>query len=194
MAKCPCFENYGFCNAGLSCRFFNAHRDKILDSETKKISFPDSATNPLTTDYKNVLDYKIQNSLRKKQYQFNKSKQAAEFTKKVQKEVNKRYGNDGVVMSSDPLACYRDTKEEKPTGFAFPEKKKLDFRGKTYLAPLRDGLENFKNLFSNIRYVLGGFNSKKRCYLYEHLNIRDHLSFRLDLSRKKSCSSFYPLR
>ncbi|KAJ1881055.1 tRNA-dihydrouridine(47) synthase [NAD(P)(+)]-like protein [Coemansia sp. RSA 1722] len=112
--RCVFFDTYGQCRYGLRCRFANAHTDKehkqMVDEE-KVEKKPVYAHNDFSRD--------LMIQLRKKEIGFERSV-----------EFNKSYGQDDVTKPGS-----RDEEEPRAKRTRVP-RGSIDYRGKTYLAPL----------------------------------------------------------
>ena len=119
---CPIFETYGRCKYGLRCRFMSAHTDKDGYQVVKDVTVDSS------TVIKNTITTPELKDIRKDGKLF-KSKQV-----EVLWELSEGRGNlDELVTSSlDDLGNEMECKL-RPV-----ERKRLDLKGKTYLAPLQN--------------------------------------------------------
>ncbi|ORX88395.1 FMN-linked oxidoreductase [Basidiobolus meristosporus CBS 931.73] len=135
--KCPHFENYGSCPYGYKCRFAKHH----VTDDLKLIVKPDYDGSSYNDEVKNTISRETQKKLRLRQYEFPKStiylKELEEQKPKDNEPVaekSEEASTDGQAKSEqvDPEE-FRDTPDVPLRGV---EKKKVDFRGKTYLAPL----------------------------------------------------------
>ncbi|KAI9235604.1 MAG: hypothetical protein BYD32DRAFT_420720 [Podila humilis] len=145
---CVNFQIYGECPYGYKCRFLHAHLDaegNLVRDEDKK-----AKTEPQTL---NVMTHDLTLSLRGFKFEFKRSEA---YLKQMAEEMaeSKPAGSNHTetVASEDPASEMdnREIKAPKPTvardevtqedtpdvPLRQCEKKKIDFRGKTYLAPL----------------------------------------------------------
>ncbi|KAG0245759.1 hypothetical protein B0O80DRAFT_402936 [Mortierella sp. GBAus27b] len=153
--RCPNFELYGECHYGYKCRFLNAH----IDADGNLVRDEEKMANvgPQTL---NVFPHDLTLKLRSFKFEFKRSevflKQMAEDIaeatrrqKEAGQEADPSKADDNVEVESkeepkapSPTAVVQETMEEvtqsdTPDVPMRPcEKKKIDFRGKTYLAPL----------------------------------------------------------
>ncbi|XP_011194201.2 tRNA-dihydrouridine(47) synthase [NAD(P)(+)]-like [Zeugodacus cucurbitae] len=149
--KCPVFDALGFCTRGVTCRFAKAH----LDAEGRNIKSPDYDENKARTSF-NGITSELQVRLRKREYDFTRSKQLVnqadklrDERKKLAKDNDKPAGETVVVEvesttvneeAVNPLAA------EKPIGAAVDDaetggrdkvqKPPVDFAEKLILSPL----------------------------------------------------------
>lgn len=147
---CPNFARTGYCHFGFTCRFLpcakyvkpianknseNPEDPENLESTGMTTKNPETCRESAKASVKGYLNFisgETSKKLRKKQYIFDITKQALQFCKEEQRRIKDK---------DDPLADYRAEaepieKKSKITQLAFPEKKRLDFSEKTYLAPL----------------------------------------------------------
>lgn len=111
--KCPIYSTKGFCLYGVTCRFSSNH----LTDDKKNLN-PDK----IERSERLHLPWELQNSLRKKVYDYSKSDQIMkEVEKEIQSEKNK------------PVGSVPDDEKVKTRP---EEKKKIDFRNKLVLSPL----------------------------------------------------------
>lgn len=111
--KCPIYSIKGFCTYGVTCRFSSDH----LSEDHKNIN-----TNNIERAERLHLPWELQNSLRKKTYDFKLSDQIMkQVEKEIQSEKNKPVGSAG-----DDEAV--KTRPE--------ERKRIDFSKKLVLSPL----------------------------------------------------------
>ncbi|KAF9290079.1 tRNA-dihydrouridine(47) synthase [NAD(P)(+)]-like protein [Mortierella antarctica] len=142
--KCVNFEIYGECPYGYKCRFLHAHMDaegNLIRDEDKK-----AESEPQTL---NVMSHDLTLSLRGFKFEFKKSEA---YLKQMAEDMaeNKPAGSNVADPAESSEMDNREIKAAKPsivkdeaTQEDTPdvplrqcEKKKIDFRGKTYLAPL----------------------------------------------------------
>lgn len=111
--KCPIYSTSGFCTYGITCRFGKCH----IDSDNKNINL-----NKVERAERLHLPWELQNSLRKKSYDYSKAEKVIkEVEKLIQSEKNKPVGSAG------------DEEEVKTRP---EEKKRIDFSNKLVLSPL----------------------------------------------------------
>lgn len=92
--KCPIYSLKGYCMFGITCRF---SKDHLNDDNTNKI--PEGTETP--SDPPQHLPWEIQNSLRKKKFDYSKSVQILKDTEKLmQNEKNKPVGDVPVTKLS----------------------------------------------------------------------------------------------
>ncbi|XP_068227113.1 tRNA-dihydrouridine(47) synthase [NAD(P)(+)]-like [Palaemon carinicauda] len=143
--ECHNFQTFGMCHYGLTCQYGKDHiegnRNKVNDELWSKYE-----NNPTVL---NVLKKEVQFDLRKRKFDFGK---ALKIHKMVQSELDrkransKKLENNQAVENSEVKENNEDkVVKKKPLGpvadddlikFTSREKKKIDWRGKTYLAPL----------------------------------------------------------
>jgi tRNA-dihydrouridine synthase 3 len=110
---CPNMEDFGSCKYGIKCRFFNSHSKEGLIIKPGLWSENEHT--------KNVIGREIQKSIRSKEFVLSKSREFERLWSQKAHE-NKL---EKVEHQSDTIIKLRPC-----------EKKRLDFRGKSYLAPL----------------------------------------------------------
>ena len=116
---CPNIQEYGTCIFGLKCRFFESH--------SKEIALPEM----ITCKVLNTVSRDIQKLIRSNQIVMSKS---ANF-EAVWKEIHESKGPIPQPNSHEEKVIKREM-DSKDVRLRPAEKKRLDFRGKTYLAPL----------------------------------------------------------
>uniref|UniRef100_L7M122 tRNA-dihydrouridine(47) synthase [NAD(P)(+)] n=1 Tax=Rhipicephalus pulchellus TaxID=72859 RepID=L7M122_RHIPC len=113
--KCPLVEAHGGCRYGAVCRFAEAHPGGATAA-------PHSVDGISGTPGEcNALSKELQQALRKRQFDFGPSE-------KILKEVSSGAAVNGVTNGQTLNECIDDVGPEEP--------KKVDFKGKLYLAPL----------------------------------------------------------
>lgn len=113
--KCPLVEAHGGCRYGAVCRFAEAHPGGATAA-------PHSVDGISGTPGEcNVLSKELQQALRKRQFDFGSST-------KILEEISGGAAVNGVTNGQTLNECIDDVGPEEP--------KKVDFRGKLYLAPL----------------------------------------------------------
>lgn len=113
--KCPLVEAHGGCRYGAVCRFAQAHPG----GATATPHLVDGISG--TPGECNTLSKELQQALRKRQFDFGPSE-------KILKEISAGAAVNGVTNGQTLDNCVDDVGPEEP--------KKVDFRGKLYLAPL----------------------------------------------------------
>lgn len=120
--KCHVFSTYGYCEAGLSCRFGKMHikddKYNVVNDDIFKKSAKDHEINHLSKDLKE--------SLRKKKYDF----QTDKIVDKVYRDREEQLQSNG-----EPEAKKVKVEEGKIEANE-AETKKIDWKDKLYLAPL----------------------------------------------------------
>ncbi|KAH6937636.1 hypothetical protein HPB50_002824 [Hyalomma asiaticum] len=113
--KCPLVEAHGGCRYGVVCRFAEAHPGGATAA-------PHSVDGISGTPGEcNALSKEVQQALRKRQFDFGPSE-------KILKEISTGAAANGVANGQALDNCVADVGLEEP--------KRVDFRGKLYLAPL----------------------------------------------------------
>lgn len=113
--KCPLVEAHGGCRYGVVCRFAEAHPGGATAA-------PHSVDGISGTPGEcNALSKELQQALRKRHFDFGPSE-------KILKEISCGAAVNGVTNGQTLNECINDVGPEEP--------KKVDFRGKLYLAPL----------------------------------------------------------
>lgn len=111
--KCPIFSTRGFCNYGITCRLGKNH----LSEDGKNFNWEANVKTERLT-----LPWELQNSLRKKTFDYSKSdKVLKEVEEEVKAENVKRVG---------------DVPDHENVKLRPAEKKKIDFSNKLVLSPL----------------------------------------------------------
>ncbi|KAJ1642647.1 tRNA-dihydrouridine(47) synthase [NAD(P)(+)]-like protein [Coemansia asiatica] len=108
--RCIIFDTYGQCRYGLRCRFAKAH----TDAEHRQIKDEEKVNAQILYAH-NDFSRDLMIQLRKKQVKFERSE-----------EFNRIYGKDDATQTSDSPRA-KKTRVSRGS---------IDFRGKTYLAPL----------------------------------------------------------
>jgi len=142
--KCPIFENFGWCQYGFNCRFGETHI--IRNKETGKL---ENIRNPEFSeeDVKVLEDYEFNrvnsnytSMLRENRYPFPKSKAAMSeiSAKHAPRNIKKAFkeGRHGHIKDFGTDFDFNERTWKSIGSCADAEKKKIDFTGKTYLAPL----------------------------------------------------------
>ncbi|KAM7302512.1 tRNA-dihydrouridine(47) synthase [NAD(P)(+)]-like [Ixodes scapularis] len=115
--RCPLFEAYGRCRYGVACRFAGAH---LTDDRQNRVSPERWSVHVGAQVERNTLSRELQASLRKRQYDF----AAAEKTLKH------------IASGALAVAAVDDGGGGDDVPLRPVEKKKVDFDGKLFLAPL----------------------------------------------------------
>lgn len=110
--KCPIYSTKGFCTYGITCRFSKNH----LTEDKKNLN---SESNQRID--RQHLPWELQNSLRKKTFNYSRSDEILE-------EVEKEIINENKKSGSVP--------DEEQVKVRHEEKKKIDFSNKLVLSPL----------------------------------------------------------
>lgn len=114
--KCPVYSTRGFCSYGITCRFAKIH----LSDDNKNLD----ADKPENSRIERLhLTWELQNSLRKKTFDYSKSDM---ILKEVEEEIQAE--NEKKKLGSVPD---EENVKERPE-----EKKKIDFSNKLVLSPL----------------------------------------------------------
>ncbi|XP_018788386.1 PREDICTED: tRNA-dihydrouridine(47) synthase [NAD(P)(+)]-like isoform X1 [Bactrocera latifrons] len=151
--KCPVFDAIGFCTRGVTCRFAKAH----LDAEGRNIKSPHYDENKARTSM-NGITSELQVRLRKREYDFTRSKQLVSQADKLRDERKKKGEvNDSENPVEDTIVEDKTTTEaiveavnspdtEKPIGAVvddaetgerdIAQKRPVDFAEKLILSPL----------------------------------------------------------
>ncbi|KAJ2345860.1 tRNA-dihydrouridine(47) synthase [NAD(P)(+)]-like protein, partial [Coemansia sp. RSA 2618] len=142
-AKCPVFEKFGKCEFGLRCRFAMAHTTaelaQIVNEEVAKQVQPNQLLNQMSRD--------MQIRLRKRLELFPRT---SEFEAQWQAKMNEKSAQTEPTKADEPAAAYGlakadvldndvqdDTlKTEQASKRQRKARGRIDYRGKTYLAPL----------------------------------------------------------
>lgn len=111
--KCPIYSTTGFCTYGVTCRFGKSH----LSDENININL-----NNVERTERLHLPWELQNSLRKKTYDYSKADRILkEVEKEIQREKDKPVGDAG---------------DDENVKTRPEEKKRIDFKNKLVLSPL----------------------------------------------------------
>ncbi|EFX79838.1 hypothetical protein DAPPUDRAFT_304378 [Daphnia pulex] len=142
---CPNYQSSGRCSRGISCLFGDEH---VTPEGKNKIN--PNPTRP-GSEYFNFLSKDLQKSLRKKTYNFKKAESFAKKNNKDQGNSNNKDKKEkiteenGESINVNAVALKVESNTEKIIGpitnediitLKTEEKKKIDWRGKLYLAPL----------------------------------------------------------
>ncbi|KAF9973903.1 tRNA-dihydrouridine(47) synthase [NAD(P)(+)]-like protein [Actinomortierella ambigua] len=151
--RCVNFDLFGVCPYGYKCRFLSAHM-KADDHQLIKDQEKRDRTKPTTL---NVLPHELTLKLRKLDFDFSRSEKflkehladqaaAGKKDKDNDDDAENNEGAEGekdnfedrkIAVPKPRLAQEEVTQEDTPdVPLRSCEKKKIDFRGKTYLAPL----------------------------------------------------------
>ncbi|XP_007524889.1 tRNA-dihydrouridine(47) synthase [NAD(P)(+)]-like [Erinaceus europaeus] len=131
-SRCPVIETLGRCPYGITCRFAGAH-----------LAGGASPWGPLPPPVRNGLDKALQRQLRKHQVRFQRSEEA--LRRLSQSPLSgvlpepfdgDTVGPDAGVAPGSPLQTCGPLTDEDVVKLRACEKKRLDFHGKLYLAPL----------------------------------------------------------
>jgi len=125
---CYTYRTLGRCSRGVSCLFGSEH---LTDEGRNKLN--PNPTDPNSSTYSNFLSKDLQKTLRKKQYDFKPSQTIVESNKNVKKKetrVDEPEAKKICLETTGPITN-EDMIALKPE-----EKKKIDWAGKLYLAPL----------------------------------------------------------
>lgn len=130
--KCPVFEEFGKCAAGVRCRYASSHTapdyTQIVDSEKWEKRVGTGNTKAFFSCYATVnkIENEVLMKMRKKKYQFTRT---AEALKQIQKEPIVDSPDSDIITSAVEA-------EGQVLGPLVDDKAKIDWKGKTYLAPL----------------------------------------------------------
>lgn len=150
---CPNYELFGFCNYGYNCCLYSTHETlKSQHAETPERTFP-----KYLDIFKNFLDIKDGKAIQRRKYIFTLNKYK-KFISEFENDLEEIEKIEEFLNPNNPLSDYSDATEKATKsarlleleakhscaaentkqigGPGFPEKRKLDFRKKTYLAPL----------------------------------------------------------
>jgi len=138
--SCPTYEKYGYCHYGISCRFCDSHIT-LKDGKLENHKHPTVEHRRIDYYESNRVNGTFLSMLRSNRYAFSKTVASLkELPKNLQpKQMSKtiRKGRHGHYAPDEiPKECYASKNAEKLGAVADGEKKTLDFRGKSYLAPL----------------------------------------------------------
>lgn len=126
---CYIYSLKGYCNFGVTCRFAGAHLDENLNNKIEE---------GVSRDNKNLvsmcLGFELQNTLRKKKYDFRKSNEYVRKFEKLQKEAKELVEGqkDGTPQAARIGTC----SDEDIIKLRSAERKKINFQDKLYLSPL----------------------------------------------------------
>lgn len=101
--KCPVFDAIGFCTRGVTCRFAKAH----LDAEGRNIKSPDYNENKARTSMNGITN-ELQVRLRKREYDFTRSKQLVNQSDKLRDENKKKVVASGSVKPLRDMTVVED--------------------------------------------------------------------------------------
>ncbi|KAL5498012.1 DUS3 [Sanghuangporus vaninii] len=138
---CPLFHNKGECRSGFKCRFLGAHLRKSENGELELVKDEEKvARRKVETTELNFLPLDTLKQLRSKKYplpitdDYMKELQESESKKSMTQETNdKTTFTEVELMNDDDGEAQRDSPD---VPLRFSEKKRLHWRGLTYLAPL----------------------------------------------------------
>lgn len=126
--RCHLFDTFGHCKYGLNCRFGLSH------FEIETLTFPAKPEGFKETETLNVLDRDIRTLLQKRKYPAlakepkNKGHQSRKDKKNKKELENKETTTDADVAM--------ETVEVVRQALDLPERKRIDFKGKVFIAPL----------------------------------------------------------
>ncbi|XP_039431027.1 tRNA-dihydrouridine(47) synthase [NAD(P)(+)]-like [Culex pipiens pallens] len=120
---CYIYSLKGYCNFGVTCRFAGAHLDENLNNKIAE---------GISREDKNLvsmcLGFELQNTLRKKKYDFKKSNEYVSKFEQLQKEAKeKAEGQEARIGTCS---------DEDVIKLRSAERKKINFQDKLYLSPL----------------------------------------------------------
>lgn len=137
--ECHNFRTFGMCHYGLTCRYGRDH----IEGKRNKVNEELWSKHENSPKVLNVLKKEVQFDLRKRKFDFGK---ALKIHKMVQSELDRKRANskkiengetaengEGKGVKNEALGPVADDDLIK---FTSREKKKIEWRGKTYLAPL----------------------------------------------------------
>lgn len=126
---CYIYSLKGYCNFGVTCRFAGAHLDENLNNKiTEGVSREDK--NLVTM----CLGFELQNTLRKKKYDFTKANAYVKKFETLQKEARElaEVQTDGTPQAARIGTC----SDEDVIKVRSAERRKINFQDKLYLSPL----------------------------------------------------------
>lgn len=130
--NCPIYDAKGFCPRGVTCRFANAH----IDSDGRNIRKPDYNENQTATTF-NGITSELQIRLRKRDYDFSKSKKLLQHYEKLRderKQQNQKEQEQEIENEEKPFgSCVN---EDDSKGRDAKQTKPIDFAEKLVLSPL----------------------------------------------------------
>ena len=128
--NCPVYDAKGFCPRGVTCRFAKAH----LDSEGRNIKSAQYDENQPPTTF-NGITSELQIRLRKRNYDFTKSKKLLQQFEKLRDERKKQQEQDKEKAKDEkPIGSCVD--EDDTKGSDIKPAKPIDFAEKLVLSPL----------------------------------------------------------
>uniref|UniRef100_A0A1Q3EZL1 tRNA-dihydrouridine(47) synthase [NAD(P)(+)] n=1 Tax=Culex tarsalis TaxID=7177 RepID=A0A1Q3EZL1_CULTA len=126
---CYIFSLKGYCNFGVTCRFAGAHLDKNLNNKIAE---------GVAREDKNLvsmcLGFELQNTLRKKKYDFRKSNEYVRKFEQLQKEAKEQA--EGQTEGTPQAARIGTCSDEDVIKLRSAERRKINFQDKLYLSPL----------------------------------------------------------
>lgn len=126
---CYIYSLKGYCNFGVTCRFAGAHLDENLNNKIAEgVSREDK--NLVTM----CLGFELQNTLRKKKYDFTKANAYVKKFETLQKETRElaEVQTDGTPQAARIGTC----SDEDVIKVRSAERRKINFQDKLYLSPL----------------------------------------------------------
>ena len=147
---CPNFKLHGYCIYGVMCRFGSSHITKtgenIMNEKAAKERFGPDGNIPLQGDSVNILPRDVQLQLRKNKYPFkckrhNEKKETKEESDEKPNDVTRETGTDDPPSPPTEDATTRTIsspadKSSSGSPLELKARKKIDFSGKVYVAPL----------------------------------------------------------
>ncbi|XP_064083740.1 tRNA-dihydrouridine(47) synthase [NAD(P)(+)]-like [Macrobrachium nipponense] len=137
--ECHNFRTFGMCHYGLICRYGRDH----IEDKRNKVNDELWLKHENSPKVLNVLKKEVQFDLRKRKFDFGK---ALNIHKMVQSELDKKRANSKKVENGETKENGEDkgvknealgpAADDDLIKFTSREKKKIEWRGKTYLAPL----------------------------------------------------------
>ena len=132
--RCYVFDKFGKCPFGVDCRWGGCHLDAETHENLTKDAEPDAGQyEAINSMYSNEDKRQVMFELSRKRYTFSPA------TEKVVREVQ-QLSNNRVHQSEEERVLMKERNEEMYTSIynGAPEKeaKRIDFKNKTYLAPL----------------------------------------------------------
>lgn len=129
---CYIYSLKGYCNFGVTCRFAGAHLDENLNNK-----FAEGVSRESKNLVSMCLNFDLQNTLRKKSYDFKKSNQYVGKFDKLLKEAKEAKeavkGDSGETQEATRIGACSD---EDVIKLRSAERRKINFQDKLYLSPL----------------------------------------------------------
>lgn len=137
--ECINFKLFGKCRYGIECRFGKQHISEDFQNIVDKEKYEQTVKN-YSEKQQNVLTKDLMNTLRKKQFKYEKTWKYLKTMSLVDTQpsnvTTEKGSDDTPVPNGTPVQTIGSITDEDVVKLRQCEKKKVDFKDKLYLAPL----------------------------------------------------------